>query len=296
MHRSISDSTSIILRSTHIGLLRIIRAEPQPWENQPGDLRRRAVQLKAQWLETLKGTVSDQSPKPFDATVMQYKTAGPFILPTPGAWSYQDLQPGLEVIIFSRTNQDSIQAVLADGACELVQPAQTVLTGVRLAMDAIKKGMEIDALLPAARANAADLDEIFCSFFGEYYKDSILDSLQDYDQYLSFLQTPALTPTARSVVLDAVYSAASDIDDDSERVCRLAAVMFKLVALPEANALHDNIIQVFLPNLIGLSGGARKRSADEVFSRSPEERLSARQTLLRYAGTADPSQLLHWLE
>jgi hypothetical protein len=40
---------------------------------------------------------------------------------------------------------------------------------------------------------------------------------------------------------------------------RLAITMFRLLGISPAAALHDNIIGVFLPNLLGLTGGIAKR-------------------------------------
>ncbi len=76
----------------------------------------------------------------------------------------------------------------------------------------------------------------------------------------------------------------------------LARAMFKLLALPQAQPLHDGLLQVLLPNLLGLQGGTPQHSAAEVFRSAPNERSLAKQALAGYKGSVDPSQIVSWLQ
>jgi hypothetical protein len=54
-------------------------------------------------------------------------------------------------------------------------------------------------------------------------------------------------------------------------------------------------VEVFLPNLLGLTGGLPPLPAAEVFAEHPEERDAAERRLAAYRGQAPTTDLIGWL-
>ncbi len=297
MTQAVPDSKSVVLRSTHIVRLRVLRFQATPWEldaNRAFNRRRAVIQFA--WVETLKGEVTPPDPPPVVISVSQYENAGLLMLPTPGVYSLIGPETGKEFVVFSRAQSLVPAEILREQVCDQVQPAENVLTGVRLAVDAIRRDLGVVPLLDEARPHAPSLSALFADFVWERYQREILSAPAAYRAYLSFLEQPALATIARSVLLNDVYSAVSNGTRPGGQVDLLARAMFRLLALPEAQPLRDGLLQVLLPNLLGLQGGAPQHSAAEVFHDAPNERPLAKQTLAQYKGTADPSQLISWLQ
>ncbi len=215
----VPDSKSVVLRSTHIVRVRVLRFQAGPWELDEGRAfnRRRAV-VQFAWIETLKGEAMPPDPPPVVLSVTQCKSASQFRLPVPGVYSLIGPETGKEFVVFSRAHSVVPAEILREQACDQVQPAEDVLTGVRLSMDAMRRDLGVIALLEEARPHAPSLSALFAEFVWERYQREILSAPAAFGAYLSFLEQPALATIARSVLLNDVYSAASNGTRPAEQV------------------------------------------------------------------------------
>lgn len=291
--RVIPDSKSIVLRSTHILLLRIEKTDPSAWQND----ETRTVQLTANLEAVFKGASRERTGESFTASITQKQRRSPFILPPTDCWSDQPLASGRRLIVFSRSTAASVSEVLSDPMCQKVVPADEFLSDVRLAVSAEAERWTLVALLDKARPVAAQLKYIFPEYLEARFPELHLEEPQNLEATLRFLELPALSHAARVMLLENVTtyitmsSKASDADLD-----RLAIAMFRLLSLPQATELHDALVETDLPNLLGLVGGGKKRAASEVFERHPSDRETAERAINNYRGSAPKQSLLAWLK
>ena len=291
--RVIPNSKSIVLRSTHILLIRIENVEAPAWQ-QDGT---RTVHLRTILESVFKGTVRERVNEPFAASVTQKQKRTPFILPPTDCWSDQQLAAGARLIVFSRSTGTSAAEELSDAKCQRVVAAAEFLNDVRLAVSAEREGWNLPTLLEQAQPVAAEINYIFPEYLEARFTEVHLEQPQNLEATLRFLEAPALSYRARVMLLEAVTTYVTMSNTASEEdLDRLAIAMFRLLALPQAAELHDNLIETDLPNLLGIVGGGKKRSASQVFQRHPSDRQVAERAISSYHGTASKQPLLAWLK
>jgi hypothetical protein len=114
---------------------------------------------------------------------------------------------------------------------------------------------------------------------------------------MALLEKPDLAPITRTTLLDELTSkvmASPRVPD--EEMNRLIVGMFRLLAIPQAADVHEQIIQPLLPNLAGITGRGRKRPAGKVFERFPSERPRAERALASFHGEASTASVAAWLK
>ena len=293
----VPDSPSIVLRSTHILLVRLQKADLGEWGPRPdaGGVQRTA-RLALKLEEVLKGTVKEQVGDVIRLDTTQYDTGTGRIAAVPGVWSDVSLDPGTELVAFSRCDGTEAAHVLNDPSCERLCPPREALADVRLALKAEAGNPTLPELLAMAKPVAGALNDIFAEYLWVREGQAAPKEKTGFEPLMEFLESPGLGGLARAALLDAVNADLVVSSTASPwHTQRLAVAMFRLLALPQAASLHDEILQPRLPNLLGLSGGGTKRSADEVFHDFPADRARALQALKAYKGEAKTADLLKWL-
>lgn len=292
----IHDSSSIVLRATHILLIRVEAAQLGEWSPSSVGGLRRTVDLTLTLEEVLKGTTDEQPGDSIQLEVAQYSTGTTRITAVPGAWSNHDLTPGVQLIAFCNAASNQAAEMLNDPFCDLLLPTNEGLTDVRLVVQAESQQLALLDVLREARTNAASLGYVFCEYLWARYETAITGNPANFEGLMQFIEQPKLSYVARATLLSDVYSYfLATPSASAAHIYRLAITMFRLLSIPEAEGLHDNLISVFLPNLLGLTPGAEKRTPGEVFSAYPAERQSAEQALLKHHFGASPVELLRWL-
>lgn len=292
----IPSSASIILRVTHILLIEIAAANPGEWvDASPGTVRREN-KLTVRLEEVLKGETRQQSGEQLAVTVTQYDTKTTRLVALPGVWSEQVTDAGTRLIIYAVSDGEDAAALLTEPECRRITPAERDLPSLRLALKAEIDRQSLPEVLSAARKEAASLSEVFAEYLWARYKTDALKRPEYYQDLMDFLKLPELPYAARATLLDAVYSHLTTVPGVSEeRVDQLARTMIQLLAVPTASGLNDNVVDVFLPNLLGLVPGKQARPAEQVFAGDPQLRQEAENLLGGYRGRADASGLRSWL-
>ena len=77
---------------------------------------------------------------------------------------------------------------------------------------------------------------------------------------------------------------------------RLALTMCRVLLMPEAADLHENLIGTYLPNLLGLTSGLPPQPASRVFEDREAERKAVEAFLRRHGTDADAGPLLDWIQ
>jgi hypothetical protein len=295
MIQVIADSPSIVMRSTHILLFRVEASQLGAWGPRPEGGTQRDVQLTIKLEELLKGKTKETTDSVVKLQVKQYGTGTSRVAAMPGVWSNHELAPKAQYVAFCNSRENNTAALLQDPSCERLQPAGEALADVRLALQSEAENMPIKGLFALAKPMAAKLHYTFAEYAWQRFDASNWKQPENFEQLMEFLEFPALSDVTRSTLLDLVYSRVSNEPDSGHRVPRLAITMFRLLRTPEASKQHDNIIKPFLPNLLGLSGGATKRTPDEIFVDFPGERPKALQSIREYQGAVPVADLVAWL-
>src|SRR2546421_12684334 len=100
MRQIVPSSPSIVLRATHILLIRVEASTFGEWLPAPRGGVSRAVDLTLKLEEVLKGTTDEQPDDQVRIEVTQFATGTTRIMPMPGAWSNHKLDPGTRLVAF----------------------------------------------------------------------------------------------------------------------------------------------------------------------------------------------------
>jgi hypothetical protein len=288
-------SSSLLLRSSHILLMRIESATAEPWSGIAGGEQRRTAHLEAVLEEILRGQARQKSGDRVRAIVEQFYDELPMGMPR-GVWSYASLAPGTRLLIFSNSVFNDAAELMMEPKCLRVAPEES-LTGVRLALLMESGKMTIAELLRNANSSADLLDDIFIEYLSTRLGDPLLVQLNTFRLLMTLLENPKLQPTLRSWLLMTTIDEAMRSTTFSDRdIDDVVIVLFHLLGRADAEPLHHNLASVYLPNLLGLSGGVAPRTDEVVFHDRPEERDKVRGILESHSGDPDVARLLDWLK
>jgi hypothetical protein len=290
------DSPSIVLRSSHILRIAVEAAAVGAWTPDSPGLNRRTVDLTLRAVEVLKGDVGVAPGARFAVRVQQFAWSTrrtPDALP--GLWSSASTDVGTELLAFASSSLTAPEALVVEPACHTLLPAPQGLADVKLAANAESRHQGLTELLGEARRAAPSLGWIFPEYLWARYRARAADDHAALDEILGLLEYPPLSPDARYALLDRVVSAAGDEHATPAVIDRTALALAQLLATPEAAALHDGIIETHLPNVLGLAGGAARRSAGNVFDGHPDDRGRFSRALQARASAPAAARLLSWL-
>jgi hypothetical protein len=296
MIRLVSDSPSIVLRDTHILLIRIQSADSTEWANTLNGGQSRTVNFTASLLEVLKGAVREEPGQDIRVRIAQERIQTPLLLPPTGGWSDRTLNPGDQFVVFSISSSSSVAELLQVPACKQVLPASISLEDVHIAAKAEEDGLALYGILGVARPVAASLHHIFAEYLAARLPELSIETSANFGALMEFLELPSLAAPVRTSLLDSVDRYISSSDKTAEwHFDRLAITMFRLLGSSSEALFRDNLVSVDLPNLLGLTGGDTVRTANQVFHDHPQDRLATERTLRNYHGDSSTAALLAWL-
>lgn len=297
MKRPAREHKSIILRSTHILLVRVVAAKPSAWAPAPPGFESRRVELSLEIVEVLRGKLEPAPAGPVTLQVVQFDYAGLLMMqPLPGLWSRIPVEPGTELVAFARSTSARAERILEEPALTRAQTAMPVLPGLRVAVKTLADNRPLHRALELATSIAPQLDQLFAEFLWDRYGDEAVASQADFDLLADFTEKKGLQQLTRLALLDGGDDLVSrDGDETPGRVRRLALTMFRVLLMPEAADLRENLIRKSLPNLLGIASSLPAQPAAKVFAGRAEERAAV-EAFLRHHGTdADATPLLAWL-
>jgi hypothetical protein len=296
MTNVIAASPSLILRATHILIVRVNTPRPTPWQTADGWLVR-SVDLVATVQEVLKAPEGAPLTGPSRLRVTQYANPSPLQMPIPGAWSEAPVEPGASVLVFSVAEPSAdLATVLVEPACQRVLPSEVAPMGVRLAMRRERRELTISEFLTQAVGIAPSLDAIFVDYLSAQLTNPELARIETFERLTALLETPGITTATRANLLNAVIGSVSNSPIYSDaHLNRLAVALFRVALSPIDPNLRENVLSVYLPNHIGLTGGARLRRASEVFRDLADEREEIEWAMRAHAHTPSGAKLVTWL-
>lgn len=293
----IETSASSILRATHIFHLRVQASTAGEWEAAPIGGVMRSVSLELALVSVLKGKTQQKEGETLSLTITQYGTGMSRRFAVPGVWSPAPIEPQTELLAFCRGQIADAVELLAEPFCELVILAGDSLDDVQAAAEIENSKWTPAAIFSFIKGQAHNLGYIFAEYLWAKYADAAMQKMETFELLINLVEYPELNGILRSSLIDQIYGKLYGTAYATEEMtCRFAIALFRLLNVEAAKNLHDNIIAVFLPNLLGIKGGAERCHPEDTFAAAPEERSKAIQMLNRYEGAADKQPLQGWLK
>jgi hypothetical protein len=290
------ESRSMILRATHILVVRIDAADDPPWTPRPAGSvgEERMIHLRLAIEEIVKGVVKEKPGDVVDVAAKQARVEFGWG-PMPGIWSNSLVDPGTRVVAFSSTTSEDAAVVLDDPAGIRLLPPPFALLDVHVAAQIEQTNADLAGAAAILKKDGEGLADLAVEYLWERYGIAALADVSKFETVAALLEEPKLSGTARNTLLMTVSSAVRGHEPPkTKHVSRLAVAMFHLLAMPEAKDLHDNLVGTHIPNLLGLQHGG-DRTADQVFEDHPAEKARALQAVQSYKGAQPTAPLLDWL-
>lgn len=261
-------STSEVIRATHIIVVRLEEVELSEWETAPNQVGvERTITADLIIEQILKGEVEQDLDTPIPFTVSQRGPGQMVLMTYLGLWAHVDVVPGVRFLAFCSGETTDVTVLLKEPYCERLVNPDDNLADAELAVELeaqIEDLSASDILNKAFEVNAAHKD-IFARYVWERIRHEVFQSEKLFDELMDLVEASDTNLLARGCYLSAVDESLSVIPETLTTLeHRLIRAMFRLLLLPEASGLHENIRQVYLPNNIGLSDS----DSDSIYSKN----------------------------
>lgn len=308
------ESISEIVRASVILLIQLNNITFGEWiPEATGDLLVRSVTMQVVAQEVLKGNIRQQPEESFELRVQQRGTGSFRVMDYYGLWSHVVLIDGARYVAFCRGDTDDATDLLNEPDCEQLLPADAALEDIRAAL-ALERQAEPNLMANTARAESRG--DVFARYLlartfeptltqadtNAETRSRAADSLEletntsNLEALITLLENPNLTESARALYLTTIYEQLGLINPSpSSLELRLIRAMLRLLILPEAENLHSNIAQVYLPNLLGLEHDSPRYSLADIFAGEDDERQSLIVSLRQAVPIWMTPQLSQWL-
>jgi hypothetical protein len=249
-----------IRNSSTIAVVRIESARVGPWNDGPKQTRVRRAEIDLIVERMLKGRVASRS---IHLTVEQSEP-GPRTVVVPGPWSGKSIDAGARYVLFSRSDLSH---------ADRVEPPEAEATVKRL-ITAERSRLSLDKML--SKANNSELNEMMGEYVLLRLEEDRFSDFRQFEGILSFLESQGPPDHFRQQVLSGMFNLAMNADPVPEPFSsRLVVSGFRVAASEPGNGFQETLLSTFLPNLLGLTGGLSRKTADQVFRTYPEDRARA---------------------
>lgn len=287
---------SEILRATHVFVLLVEDATVGDWTEAGDGLKKRSAKLRIRLEGILKGAIDGAPGEVLPLTVEQRGTGTFRVLDDYGVWSKADLRVGRKLVAFCSGTSKSLAELLQPPQCEQLE-AETVVPDIRASLELETLGLTPPQMLLEAVPRLEHCQAVFARYLWSRVRHAVLANVTLLELLCEMLERPATSEKAREALVTAVYEELSLMPTPPPgALALLARALLVLLTVPEAQAMHVNLAEVYLPNLLGLRRGALEVTADEAFAASVRSR-EAVHAALRAHPELDPDEALRrWLE
>ena len=289
----VGKSESIITGSSHILLVQLEKVETGEWTSANRRMKTRGVKLGVRVVEILKGKVS----KDFaEIAVEQNAPAIPRTFAVPGVWSGKELNPGCRILVFSQSDSDNPAELLKEPAAREILAPEETLADVRFSLEAENGGWPPEKVASEAKERLANPGTVFALYLYSRLEETCFDHPAAFETIMDYLESPELSTRFKGLLLSKTYSKLSLSDPAPTPFVRvLVHATFRILAQAEASSLEQQMIGVYLPNLLGIEGAGTKKQPEDIFEGFSSERRTAEKIL---KGSSEPAgkKILKWME
>jgi hypothetical protein len=286
-------SFSRIATSTHIVEVQLQEYAASEW--RPDDqlaLDKRDVSATVRVRRIWKGelAVPPNTVVPIQFTQYAYRNVIRFALP--GPWSRHTLIPGAGYFLFSI---GSTIDVLEEPQLFFVETAEAAATDVELADRSGCPPTRLGVLLDETGAELPRFGALFAEYVASRIPEMFFDYPGDYHRLFQMMESAAASFQVRWIWLRETIGWISSMDPAPPLFLARTVFGCLRIAAVAGNDMRQAILAVYLPNLLGLSGGLTPKRASEVFQGLASTRQQSRD-LLADPGLPNRGLLLEWLE
>ncbi len=282
------NSSSELLRATHIGLVRIETAESSEWE-PAGRIEHRRVLLNVTLLELYKGELREGVGATVLLPLSQRRPAGLRIFAVPGVWSGYELESGALFVLFSVSPLTIAAEVFAEPSLFRVEPAATAVPDVLLALRGGVPEISLADLIARCNDEMPTWGYLLARYFDARMPEAFFNHFRDFDALMRAVEDPRLSPTATRILLPAAYARLMLYDPaPSVFLHRLLMATERVLQTLRGESLRTAVLETYLPNLLGMTGGLTRKHASEVLAYDRTE-------FEQFLEEANAGELLAWV-
>ncbi len=273
----VPDARSAVLRATHCFEVEVTAVAHDPDHAEGHELTLRVVRV-------FKGSPGEGVGATFEVPVQTAVPGGAI----EGPWSGIGARVGARAYVFVSASSTTVRGLFAEPSFLEVMPAALASHDVTLAF--ASEARPFDEALAEARLHAARLGPLFADYLWARHGARALVDAHVRDALFALLLEPAVAADARARMALLADNLADEPDATAEYLDAYTVTLFELLALPEASALHDEIVARRLPTL-----ARAPRTPAEAFRTRPAAWVRARHTLARWRGRGDVTALRAWI-
>ena len=289
------DSPSEVLRATHLLVIQIEDARIGDWRPDQDGLKKRIAELRVRLDHVWKGETSQKPGEVVPISVQQRGTGTYRVSDDYGVWSTVELVPGLRLLAFCRGASKDLAELLQPPQCEQLGGAP-VAADVRMALELEMRNPTPAQILAAAPPLVERGHGILARYVWARVRQAVLADEKLFEVYARIIERPGTSAEARDVLLTAVYEEMGLVEAPRRAdLWRLARAMLVLLSVPQAEPMHANLAQVYLPNLTELSRGRPAFAASSVFGADANAWAMAQRTLASHPEWDPDGKLRQWL-
>jgi len=277
------ESTSAIRRVTNIVEVTVKTVQASEWRPVTGRLQQRDVQLTAQFEQVFKGRFEEHPSAVVALEIIQSAPRGARVFAVPGAWSGHELTPGARFVIFGIPLESPVR----------VELAATAVPDLLRAQRAGSPELSISATLAASASELEDWGYLFAQYLEARLPETFFRQFSDFETFLKTIEAPQLSAVARRIMLAAAYTKLMLFDPAPPLfINRLLATTARVLDAPYGVDLREGVLETYLPNLLGITGGLERKSAHDILAPLPAER----EVIERFVTHANDAAVLAWMK
>jgi hypothetical protein len=282
--RVVEGSTSVILKATHIVVVTVSHVDEA--EDQ--------VHLDVTLADTLKG-IPIAAPGATLRVSGQRAQPGRRELTPQGPWAAVEHNPGSRLVAFSNASPGTT-AVLAEPALLRVLSASPAEAEVRRALAVDRDGGPL-----SARIRTISEPPALSPLFGEYVvarldEDTLYRDAAGFDKVMTWFEDPGRSTSLQMFMLLSLVGKVLLTEPNPPGFTeRLALSALRILASTSDEPLARQIVDTYLPNLLGLEGAGPRKTVQMVIKGDEGTRMRVRAALQRRPAGAARDRVLQWI-
>lgn len=273
------ESTSDILRATDIVEVTVETVETSEWRRVSGRLQQRDLVMTVRLVEIYKGSSQPDAIVP--VRTVQSAPAIPRFFAVPGVWSNYEPAPGDNFVIFS----------VADEPIR-VEPAATAAPDLKRVLRVGAPELSLGATIAASTSDLENWGFLFAQYLEARLPETFYLDLSGFRLLLKTIEDPRLFPVSRQILVAAAYTKLMLYDPaPPEFIAQLLATTARLLETPYGAPLSEAVLETYLPNLLGITGGLEPKRPSDVLGALPAER----ESIERFLTAVNSAPILAWM-
>ncbi|MEV8377682.1 hypothetical protein AB0P21_33395 [Kribbella sp. NPDC056861] len=238
-------TTPVISEYAAAGLVVRLRIEDEQLPSWQGAASRSGT-LGVRVLETFKGAVAANGV--VQLPVVEHGGGG-LVFDSYGIWAQVPTVPGTELVAFCDGTDPDLASQVSDEHCSYLVPAEVVLADLRLLQRL--RPLTADQWLVEADRVRADAGALFARCVWVQVREAVVTDADRFNLLMRIAENGETATEAQDAYLLAAYEDATVTGDlPTPSRARLVRAMFRAAFDPGSSALHERLVETFIPNLL----------------------------------------------